>query len=124
MTENEISQRQENSHSVDSLFAVILLYLLRQPDLHDGDSEDFQAWAREDIQGWLDKNYVSLDDWESFVAALRNVEIPGAEHLSDAQKTAYWDSLVDFLQAHRAGTREAWRLFRFNDNQPRTPSIV
>ena len=48
-------------------FAVILLYLLRQPDLHHGDSEDFQAWAKEDIQGWLDKNYVSLDDWESLL---------------------------------------------------------
>lgn len=103
-------------------FAVLLLYLLRQPDPHFGDSEDFQAWAREDIQGWLGKNYVSLDDWESFVPALQSVEIQGAEHLNDAQQTAYWDSVVDFLQAHRAGTREAWSRFRFNGDQPRTRS--
>ena len=30
-------------------FAVIVPYLLCQPDLHYGDSEDFQAWAKEDI---------------------------------------------------------------------------
>lgn len=85
-------------------FAVLLLYLLRQPDPHFGDSEDFQAWAREDIQGWLEKDYVSLDDWESFVAALRSMEIQGAEHLlSDAQKTAYWESLADFLHAGASG---------------------
>lgn len=77
-------------------FAVILLYLLRKEDLHRDDA-DWKAWAREDIQGWLDKNYVSLDDWESFAAALQSVEIQGAEHLTAAQKTAYWDSVVDFL---------------------------
>ena len=103
-------------------FAVILLYLLRQPDLHHGDSEDFQAWAKEDIQVWLDKDYVSMDDWESFAAALQSVEIQGAEHLSEAQKMAYWESVADFLQVHREGTREAWSRFRFNGDQPRTRS--
>lgn len=89
-----------------SLLPLFFFIYLHQPDLHHSNSEDFQAWAKEDIQVWLDKNHVSLEDWESFVEALRSVEIRRAEHLSDAQKTAYWEALVDFLQAHREGTRE------------------
>ena len=73
------------------LFAFILLYLLRHPDPHFSDSEDFLVWTKEDIQVWSDKGYVSLEDWES---------------------------LIDFLRAHRKGTYEAWSRFRFNGDQP------
>lgn len=63
-----------------SFFAVILIYLLQQPDLHHGNSEDFQAWAKEDIQDWLDKNYVGV--FHRFPASASRANVRGLEPFS------------------------------------------
>ncbi len=101
------------------IIALIVLYSLRTRDTHVGSSNEFKAWAEEDVKEWESKTYVPIKDRADLLARLEKLRI-GGESLDAKMRAAYLEALADFFLSHHEGTLEAWKRFRFNGNQPHT----
>lgn len=79
---------------------------------HYGTRTQFKTWAAQDMNSWVAKKYVSLDDRDAVKSALSRVHIGGAS-LTPSMRDAYVDALIDFFYAYKDGGLDNWRRFRF-----------